>query len=450
MSQPPENEAPLTSRRDYRAAANRHSHSDRDAEPSLPEEEVGDDGGWDEDEPDVDDDHAFYDEHDGGAFEEDPTRLEHPADLLEGPEADFEEHEHHSHRRRRSPLIRWGAIVGALAVVGLGGYFALQVVLGLLPTFGGDDEGVADYPGPGSGEISIEVPEGAGGGKIAEILTENDVVASVSAFTAAAAVDNRAVSIQPGQYRMLEQMSAKGALERLLDPEFRVVTGVTVREGLWKAEVFALLAEETDHEVVDYEAVDPTDLELPAAAGGEMEGYLFPSTYSFGPDDTPTQQLQQMVALGKKKYAELGLEGDELKRAIIDGSLIQAEGSASDDLPKIATVIENRLAADQPLGFDSTVHFIFQERGRAGTTDQQRASDSPYNTYKVVGLPPGPINSPGIEAIKAAMNPAEGPWLYFVTTNPSTGETKFAVTFEDHQTNVAEFQKWCADNPDDC
>ncbi len=335
-------------------------------------------------------------------------------------------------------------------MVAVGGYFALQVVTGLIPSFGGGDDAVADYPGPGGSEVAIEVPKGAGGGQIAEILDENDVVASASAFAAAAAVDPRSVTIQPGSYRMLEQMSAEQALERMLDPEFRDVNGVTVREGLWKDEVFALLAEQTGNEVSDYEDVDPAALDLPAAAGGEMEGYLFPDTYAFDSADTPERQLREMVDLGKQKYTELGLEGEELNEAIIKGSLIQAEGAFSDDLPKIARVIENRLDKDQPLGFDSTVHFIFQERGRAGTTDEQRDSDSPYNTYKVVGLPPGPINSPGTAAIQAAMNPDDGPWLYFVTTNPSTGETKFAVTFEEHNENVAEFQRWCADNPDDC
>lgn len=414
MSQPPDDQAPLSERRDYRAAQER---------PSRP--------------PDSHEDDVPYD------------HVDEAGDLLIGSPDVLHEHEH-GHHRRRSPFIRWGSILAALAVVAVGGYFALQVVTGLIPSFGGGDDAVADYPGPGGSEVAIEVPKGAGGGQIAEILDENDVVASASAFAAAAAVDPRSVTIQPGSYRMLEQMSAEQALERMLDPEFRDVNGVTVREGLWKDEVFALLAEQTGNEVSDYEDVDPAALDLPAAAGGEMEGYLFPDTYAFDSADTPERQLREMVDLGKQKYTELGLEGEELNEAIIKGSLIQAEGAFSDDLPKIARVIENRLDKDQPLGFDSTVHFIFQERGRAGTTDEQRDSDSPYNTYKVVGLPPGPINSPGTAAIQAAMNPDDGPWLYFVTTNPSTGETKFAVTFEEHNENVAEFQRWCADNPDDC
>lgn len=357
--------------------------------------------------------------------------------------------EHHPAPRRASALVRWVAILTALAVVGVGAYFAVQVVTGLVPSFGGSDE-VTDYPGPGGSEVVIEVPVGAVGAQIAEVLTESDVIASPSAFTDAARVDSRAVNLQPGTYRMLAQMSGEGALDRMLDPAFFESNGVTLREGLWKEEVFAILAAGTEHEVADYEAVDPADLGLPRAADGNMEGYLFPDTYTFGPDDTPTEQLTDMVALGKEKYAELGLEGEALEQAIIRGSLIQAEGAAREDLPKIARVISNRLEEDQALGFDSTVHYIFRERGRAGTTNEQRASDSPYNTYLAKGLPPGPINSPGMAAIEAALNPEQGPWLYFVTTNPSTGETTFAVTFEEHEKNVAIFQQWCSDNPDDC
>ncbi len=428
------------SRREYGAA---HEREDE----VFDQEAVGDRAGRDQhvDEPRtaeqyVGDEYA-EDDYVGDEFEH-----EHHDVLTLDAHDEFEPQVGH---RRASPLVRWGAILAALAVVVVGGYFALQVVTGFLPSSGGSDE-VTDYPGPGTGEVIIEVPVGAAGGKIAEILTENDVVSSVSAFTAAAAVDDQAVTLQPGTYRMAERMSGQGALERMLDPDYFESNGVTIREGLWKAEVFATLAKGTEHEVADYEAVDPADLGLPRAAGGEVEGYLFPDTYSFGADDTPTEQLQAMVRLGKKKYAELGLEGEELTQAIIEGSLIQAEGAAVDDLPKISRVIDNRLEADQALGFDSTVHYIFQERGLAGTSDAQRTSDSPYNTYLVKGLPPGPINSPGVRAIQAAVSPADGPWLYFVTTNPSTGETRFAVTFEEHEENVAIFQQWCADNPDDC
>ncbi|MGB3687639.1 MAG: endolytic transglycosylase MltG [Ornithinimicrobium sp.] len=433
MSQPPDEQAPLSRREERRT----EPYADDFSADDPPVEEFHGGTPYRDDHPAAD---PYADHFPEGAYPD--------AGVLVDDGQDWEMAEEAPHRR--SPVVRWVALLGALAVVTVGALLAWQVLSGLIPTFGSGGDDVEDYAGPGSGEVTIEVPQGAAGGQIAEILATNDVVASASAFTAAAAVDPRSDSIQPGSYLMAEQMSAEGALDRMLDPEFRQSAGVTVREGLWKEEVFAVLADETGNEIADYEAVDPADLDLPGAAGGEMEGYLFPDTYSFATNASPTEQLADMVALGKEKYDDLGLEGKALDTAIIKGSLVQAEGAFSDDLPKIARVIENRLVEDQPLGFDSTIHFIFAERGLAGTTDKQRASDSPYNTYLLAGLPPGPINSPGMEAIEAALQPAEGPWLYFVTTNPSTGETKFTTTFEAHNKNVAKFQQWCRDNPDDC
>lgn len=392
--------------------------------------------------------------HDDGTYDEHPDAED--GLVHDGPGGGLlpgvpEQVEHRPPSRRHRPHhVRWGALLGAVAVVAIGGYFALQALAGLIPSFSLGSDAPEDYAGPGTGEVTVEIPEGAGGAEIAQVLAEADVVASAEAFSTVAIGDERSATIQPGTYTMAEQMSSAEALERLVDPAYRVAKEVTVREGLWKEEVFALLAEGTGNQVADYEAVDPATLGLPEAAGDDMEGYLFPDTYSFGPDSTPEQQLQAMIDLGKQRYAELGLEGAELESTLVEASLIQAEAAFSDDLPKVARVIENRLADEMPLGFDSTIHYMFKERGRAGTTDAQRETESPYNTYLNTGLPPAPINSPGVAAIEAAMNPADGPWVYFVTVDPSTGETKFATTFEEHQQNVAQFQQWCRDNPDEC
>ncbi len=357
-------------------------------------------------------------------------------------------------RRRRNPVATVVALVLAAAVVLGGSVYVFGWLGDLVPDFSTGSTEVQDYEGAGTGEVLVEIPQGAGGGQIAEILAKEDVVASAGAFTAALQADPRSSSIQPGTYRMANQMSSQAALARLLDGSFREINGVTIREGLWVSETFELLAEATGHDVADYEAVDPATLGLPDAAEGELEGFLFPSTYEFAPDATPEDQLRAMVELGKRTYAEIGVPEDELREVIIKASIVQGEGMFAEDLPKIARVIENRLQdsseTDGRLQMDSTIHFIFQERGRAGTTDEQRQVDDPYNTYVNQGLPPGPINSPGEAAIRAALDPEPGEWLYFVTVDPSTGETKFADTFEEHQQNQQEFLEWCSDHPDQC
>ncbi|GGK74111.1 endolytic transglycosylase MltG [Ornithinimicrobium pekingense] len=357
-------------------------------------------------------------------------------------------------RRRRNPLGTVLALLTAAVLVITASVYTFGWVGDMLPEVSLGEPEAEDYEGAGSGEVLVEIPPGAGGGQIAQILATEDVVASSGAFTAALQADPRSSSIQPGTYRMANQMSSQAALARLLDGNYREINGVTVREGLWVAETFAVLAEATGHEVADYEAVDPATLGLPEAAEGDLEGFLYPSTYEFAEDATPEEQLRAMVDLGKRTYSEIGVPEDQLREVIIKASIIQGEGMFSEDLPKIARVVENRLQPNPEtngyLQMDSTVHFIYQERGLAGTTTEQRQNDDPHNTYVHPGLPAGPINSPGEEAIRAALNPEPGEWLYFVTVDPSTGETRFADDFAGHQENVALFQQWCADNPDQC
>lgn len=366
------------------------------------------------------------------------------------------EHEAHREppRRRRNPVLRGVALLLALGLVVVAGVVSFNAISGLLPDISlGTQTAAEDYEGSGTGEVLVEIPDGASGGEIGQLLVEQDVVASATAFTAALAADTRGGSIQPGTYRMAEQMSSQAALSRLLDGGFREINGVTIREGLWVAETFAILAEQTGHDVEEYEAIDPADLDLPEAANGELEGFLFPSTYEFPTDAGPQEQLQTMIDQGRAVHSQLGLEGEELREVIIKASIIQGEGMFAEDLPKIARVTENRLEGNSEtngyLQMDSTVHYIYQERGLAGTTEEQRANDDPYNTYYHPGLPPGPINNPGEASIQAALNSEPGDWVYFVTVNPSSGETKFAATYEEHLQNVEEFQRWCQENQDD-
>jgi UPF0755 protein len=122
---------------------------------------------------------------------------------------------------------------------------------------------------------------------------------------------------------------------------------------------------------------------------------------------------------------------------------VQAEGRLKADLPKIARVLYNRLGQGKPLQLDTTIVYIFRTQGKITTSAEQRSRKSPYNTYLNPGLPPTPISAPGAAAIEAALAPATGPWIYFVTTNPSTGETRFATTYADHLKNVEQFRAYC-------
>jgi UPF0755 protein len=251
-------------------------------------------------------------------------------------------------------------------------------------------------------------------------------------------------------------MRAQDAFEILTDPANRVARSTTIREGLWASETFAALSKSTGVPLEEYEkaAKDAEAIGLPPQANGNVEGWLFPSTYEFSKTNSAVEQLSEMVAQTVRVLEGAGIPEDQWQRTLTIASIVEGEVNGDADRAKVARVILNRLDDGPPnfglLQMDSTVHFVAKERGRAGTTNEQRAADSPYNTYKVQGLPPGPIGNPGKASIEAAANPAEGGWHFFVTVDPSTGETKFANTQAEHDVNVREFQAWCSANPGKC
>jgi UPF0755 protein len=238
----------------------------------------------------------------------------------------------------------------------------------------------------------------------------------------------------------------------LVNPANMVQSTVTIPEGWALDQIVPQLAKKTDFSAKQYAKVlrKPAPIGLPSYAGGDPEGYLFPATYQIRPNATPSDILTMMVdrheqaarALELKAGAQrLGMTPHEVMTV---ASLIQAEARFDKDFAKVGRVIYNRLEEPMALQFDSTVHYAVGRDGKVGTSDDDRDIDSPYNTYKHTGLPPGPIMAPGEKAMRAALNPADGRWLYFVTTNPDTGETKFAESYEKHLENKAEFDTWCA------
>lgn len=308
-----------------------------------------------------------------------------------------------------------------------------------------------DYTGGGSGTVSIVVHAGDSSRTIGRALEKAGVVKTAGAFNDAAAENPKSGSIQPGAYSLRSEMSGAAALAMLLNRSYRTVPRVTIREGLWTSETIGALAAATGRPLADYTvALKDPFLGLPAQARGNAEGYLFPSTYEFEVDAPALEQLQTMVAKSLEELRKLGVTPAQRQRVLTVASIVEAEARARPDGPKVARVIQNRLARAMPLQMDSTVHFVSHRRGKAGTTDAERQSASPYNTYRVKGLPPGPIDSPGLWAMQAAVNPPPGRWMYFVAVNPTTGETRFSVDEAGQAANVKIFQSWCQKNPGQC
>ena len=245
-------------------------------------------------------------------------------------------------------------------------------------------------------------------------------------------------------------MSSANALDVLLDPTSKVAGGVTIPEGLWASEIYARLSKATKVPLANYTKVLASSLRLPAAAEGRVEGYLFPSTYDFPKGASAETQLQSMVARFKQEVAALGIPSSRLARVTTVASLVEAEANRPQDGPKVARVVDNRIAQGIRLGLESTIHYVYRQRGSLTLSSAQIASTSRYNTYKYAGLPPGPIDNPGVAALKAALNPTQGNWTYFVTVDPSTGETLFTDSPTQNAANYKKFQAWCTAHPGKC
>ncbi len=319
---------------------------------------------------------------------------------------------------------------------------------------------VADYPGPGNDEVVITVEQGETLTDIGGTLYQDGVVASVQAFTDAALLEEEATGVTPGRYLMLTEMSGAGAVERLLDPASRNENNITIPEGLRTDQTVALLAKATGKKKKNFDAViqTPGALPLPEWAEGtgeaRVEGFLFPATYEFDKNATPEEMLTVMVEKFNAVADDLDFEvraaqtGYSAFEVLTVASLAQAE-APPDDFGKVARVVYNRIEPETwgetygYLGFDSTVNYALK-KSDINPSGSDREINSPYNTFteQHQGLTPTPINSPGEAAMEAALEAPDGDWLYFVTTNPDTGKTKFTNDYGEFLGYKEEFQTW--------
>ncbi|MFE7000427.1 endolytic transglycosylase MltG [Streptomyces griseus] len=186
------------------------------------------------------------------------------------------------------------------------------------------------------------------------------------------------------------------------------------------------------------------DLALPAQAEGNPEGYLFPATYPLDAATEPAGLLRYMADTARKHFGAdhvtAGAQRNNVSvyDTITIASIVQAEADTASDMGKVARVVYNRLLKDMPLQMDSTINYALK-RSTLDTTTADTQLDSPYNSYRIKGLPPTPIGNPGEEALRAAVSPTPGPWLYFVTVGP--GDTRFTESYDEQQANVEEFNR---------
>jgi UPF0755 protein len=365
-------------------------------------------------------------------------------------------------RRRRQLLVLLLAVVLLLGAVVGGGYYLYGSLFRATP----------DYQGSGEGAVVVQVRDGASTTQIAQVLAENDVVASTEAFTRSAAEDERIRTVQPGYYQLRRQMSGESAVALLLDPASRVgrleirggvqLDDTSAPDGTVSPGVLSLVADATcatvdgaqrcvsaDELRTAMASTDPEVLGVPAWALEDvaevdperrLEGLLVPGIYDVPPGTGPVEVLQALLADSTRELesSELvaGAEsiGSTPYQVLVIASLVEKE-AITPDMPRVARVIYNRLGIGQRLELDSTVNYPLDLQALR-TTAEDRARVGPYNSYAVAGLPPTPIAAPSQAAIAAALAPEDGPWLFFVRCE-TDGTSCFGTTLEEHRANVS-------------
>lgn len=307
------------------------------------------------------------------------------------------------------------------AVILAGGYYVLKPA---------NDFG-AGKAGP---EITIEVLDGQSGAQIGNSLERAGVIKAASTFINLARRDSSANRIGPGTHRIQTHLPVKEALTQLLDQK-RLADQVKIPEASTYGDVLAILKKSKN---IDSSArLNLKDLNpFLANPARSLEGQLFPAHYAFAPGTTVLEALSSMVDRFGESARTTGISQGYGKyspyEVLTVASMVQIEGDPT-DFEKVARTIYNRLMIGMPLQLNSTVQYVAHLRGRITLSTTATQINSPYNTYRHTGLPPTPISNPSEAAVRAALHPIAGDWLYFITVAP--GDTRFTK-------NYSQFQEW--------
>lgn len=329
-------------------------------------------------------------------------------------------------------LLKWIVLAGVLAALGVGGWLFAGVQ--------------RPYKGYAEAEQFVDIPPGTGTAGMARRLADAGVVRSAETFRLAVWLRGSGRRLQAGEYRFDQPLSASAVADRLARGDV-YVRALTLREGLTVREMAAVFENEGFGQAPDFlDAAKNAALiqELDPAAP-DLEGYLFPDTYTLPRRTTASQLIERMVARFKqvmtnelqKRAAERGLT---VRQLVTLASLVEKETAKADERPIVAGVYTNRLRIGMGLQCDPTVIYALMLAGRydGNIRKGDLQIDSPYNTYRYAGLPPGPIAAPGEAALQAAASPADVPYLYFVSRND--GSHVFSTTLDEHNRAVQAYQ----------
>jgi UPF0755 protein len=299
------------------------------------------------------------------------------------------------------------------------------------------------YPGA---EQLVEIPPGAGTRTIGDRLVAAGDVRYPLTFRAALLISGQARALKAGEYRFDRPMTPLEAVGKIARGDVYVIT-VTIPEGLNIREMAALAESRGVGTAAEFitGANDRSMMRGLDASARNLEGYLFPDTYPVTPRTDTLRLVRAMVdrfqhVLTPEMRTTIEQSGLSIHQTVTLASLVEKEAARPDERPMVAAVYLNRFRRGIPLQCDPTVIYALQLAGKynGNLRRDDLMFDSPYNTYRYPGLPPGPIASPGRAALEAAIHPADVDYLYFVSRND--GSHAFARTLEEHNRNVQKYQ----------
>lgn len=343
---------------------------------------------------------------------------------------------------RRHPLLLLGL---------LGTLVALWFLAALFQPFHGD----------GSGRVVVTIPKGSSVAEVGDLLDRKGVISSSTLFQLRVTVAGKRSELYPGRFVLAQGMSYGAAIEVLSTAPVKATIMVTIPEGYSRVQTAPLVEQEGLTGSYLKASVRSKYLD-PADYGGRhaknLEGFLFPDTFELKPDAPAADLVQLQLQDFKRRIRGVDTRYARSKNlttydVLIIASMVEREAQLGSERPLIAAVIYNRLREGMALGIDATIRFATGNYSQP-LTESELAVDSPYNTRLNSGLPPGPIDSPGLASIEAAAHPAKVDHLFYVVKPGTCGEHAFSSTDAQFQADVARYNSARAAaggaSPDSC
>jgi UPF0755 protein len=313
----------------------------------------------------------------------------------------------------------------------------------------------------GSGRVAVAIPKGASVSEIGDLLDKKGVIDNSTLFQIRARLEGDSGNLYSGHFTLAHNMSYASALDALSRPPVKHTLSVTIPEGYSRSQA-AQLVEEDGVPGSYTKATVKSKYLNPAQYGGkgtkDLEGFLFPDTFELKPNAPAADLVQLQLQDFKWRIKGVNMKYAKSKNlttydVLIIASMIEREVAAASQRKLVASVVYNRLHEGMPLGIDSTIRFATGNYTKP-LTESELAIDSPYNTRTNAGLPPGPIDSPGLEAIEAAAHPAKTGYLFYVTTPGACGKLTFAKTEAEFEAAVNKYnsarEAAGGNSPDSC